>query len=449
VTAGDAQLDATLIEGETAAEITESIRTLIDRGALSPGDPLPPVRSLAEGLGVNRNTVVAAYRLLSRAGAVETRGRSGTRVSTRSSVPLEGYAADSVLRDVANGNPDPSLIPDLTHALATLAGRPILYGEPTIDPVLEEWAHAWMVDDLGHRPDLRLTVTGGAVDALERLFADALARGDLVGLEDPCFLSAMRTVRVGGYRPHPIPVDEEGMTVDGLRGALEAGVRAIVCTPRAHNPTGASLTPARAEALRATLAEHPHVLVIEDDHFSMLSRRPYVSIIGPEHRRWALIRSVSKFLGPDLCLALTASDAETAERLAQRLSPGSTWVSHLLQRLVVALVGDAGIMSEVERAAEHYRARNEAFAAYASAVGLPCRPGDGLSVWLPLPAPARAVTEQLMRRGWLARPGDDFLLEDDSATRHLRLTVHSLDDADARRLASDIAAAADAALRTI
>ncbi|MCW4384314.1 aminotransferase class I/II-fold pyridoxal phosphate-dependent enzyme [Salinibacterium sp. SYSU T00001] len=448
MTIRDARLGTSPITGESAAEIAESIRTLVDRGILAPGDALPPVRALAEDLGVNRNTVVAAYRLLSRAGAVETRGRGGTRIATRAIVPLEGYAPDSVLRDVANGNPDPTLIPDLSPALATLAGRPVLYGEPTIDPSLERWARAWMAEDLRHQEELRLTVTGGAVDALERLFADALTRGDLVGLEDPCFLSALRTVHVGGYRPHPIPVDEEGMTVDGLQAALEAGVRAIVCTPRAHNPTGASLTPERAAALREALAEHPHILVIEDDHFSMLSRRPYVSIIGSEHERWALIRSVSKFLGPDLCLAITASDAKTADRLAQRLTPGSTWVSHLLQRLVVALVDDADVMAGVERAAEHYSARNAAFAEHARTAGLPCRPGDGLSVWLPLPAPARAVTQQLMRRGWLVRPGDEFLLADDSAAHHLRLTVHDLDDEDAHRLATDIAAAVETVLHT-
>ena len=101
----------------------------------------------------------------------------------------------------------------------------------------------------------------------------------------------------------------------------------------------------------------------------------------------------------------------------------------------------------VERAAEHYSARNAAFAEHSRAAGLPCRPGDGLSVWLPLPAPARAVTEQLMRRGWLARPGDEFLLADDATTRHLRLTVHELNDEDARRLATDIAAAVDTVLR--
>src|SRR5690606_14493807 len=97
-------------------------------------------------------------------------------------------------------------------------------------------------------------------------------------------------------------------------------------------------------------------------------------------------------------------------------------------RLVVALVSDHEVMAGVERTAEHYRARNSAFAEQVAAVGLPCLPGDGLNIWLPLPAPARAVTEQLMRRGWLARPGDEFLLADGAATHHLRLTVHDLSD---------------------
>jgi hypothetical protein len=49
---------------------------------------------------------------------------------------------------------------------------------------------------------------------------------------------------------------------------------------------------------------------------------------------------VSKFLGPDMCLAVTPSDPDTAERLARRLNPGSQWVSHLLQRLGLAQLTD-------------------------------------------------------------------------------------------------------------
>src|SRR5699024_8768398 len=111
----------------------------------------------------------------------------------------------------------------------------------------------------------------GAVDAIERLLAQALVRDDAVALEDPCFLASIQTVRHAGYRALPVPVDEEGMTPQGLRAALEAGARAVVLTPRAQNPTGASLSETRAHALREVLAEHPYVLVIIDDYFSFLS----------------------------------------------------------------------------------------------------------------------------------------------------------------------------------
>jgi DNA-binding transcriptional MocR family regulator len=437
--------DLTLeISGRAAADIAASVRALIERGALRPGQALPPVRTLADTLGVNRNTAVAAYRQLTQAGVVVTRGRGGTHVADRSAVPQEGFAADSVLRDVATGNPDPDLIPDPSRALAQVAGRPVLYGEPVIDPGLEQWAQSWMRSDLA--PDeMRLTITSGAADAVERLLALALVRDDAVALEDPCFLTSIHTVRVGGYRVVPVPVDDEGMTVEGLRTALDQGVRAIVCTPRAQNPTGASLTEARAAELRAVLREHPYVLVIEDDHFSMLSRRPFHSLIGPDHRRWALVRSVSKFLGPDMCLAVTASDPDTAERLAMRLTPGTTWVSHLLQRLALALVTDPDVAAGIEAAGAHYAERNRAFAERLTALGIPAEAGDGLNLWVALPVPARDVSEQLMRRGWLARPGDAFVLADEPAARRLRLTVHDLGDADAERLAADIAGAVRAA----
>jgi DNA-binding transcriptional MocR family regulator len=426
------------IRGSSASEIADSLRALVEQGGLRSGDALPPVRTLAESLGVNRNTVAAAYRQLTIAGLVVTLGRGGTRVADPAPVAQEGFA-DTVLRDVGTGNPDPAFIPDPSRALTTMAGRPILYGEPVIDPDLERWAQEWMSADL-EPTSIRLTITSGAADAVERLLAQALTREDAVALEDPCFLASIHTVRMGGYRAVPVPVDDEGMTVDGLRAALAHGVRAIVCTPRAQNPTGASLTAERAAALREVLREHPYVLVIEDDHYSMLSRTDYHSLIGPEHRRWALVRSVSKFLGPDMCLAVTASDPETAQRLAMRLTPGTTWVSHLLQRLTHALVTDPDARDRVDAAAEHYAVRNAAFAELLSAEGIAARAQDGLNLWVSLPVPARAVSEQLMRRGWLARSGDEFDVVSAGPSHRLRLTVHDLSDDDAGQLAADIAA---------
>ena len=429
------------ITGRTAGEIADSVRMLLERGALRSDDALPPVRTLAEQLGVNRNTVVAAYRLLAQAGVVVARGRGGTRTTEVSPVAAE-VVADTLLRDVGSGNPDPALIPDPSRVLGRVAGRPVLYGEPVIDEGLAAWAKRWFAADSPAEADIHLTVTGGAVDAVERLLAQALTRDDAVALEDPCFLASIHTVRLAGYRAIPVPVDDEGMTVDGLRGALHAGARAVVITPRAQNPTGSSLSAERAAALREVLSDHPYVLVIEDDHFSLLSTQPYRSIIGERHERWARVRSVSKFLGPDMCLAVTASDPTTAERLALRLGSGTTWVSHLLQRLTHALVSDATAVATIAAARAHYADRNSTFAAELTRSGLPCAPGDGLSLWVEVPGTARSVADALMRRGWLARTGDEFRLADDAPSRHLRLTVHDLNDADAALLVQDLVASA-------
>lgn len=449
---GGADAPCAQIAGRTAAEIAESIRGLRDRDALVQGDLLPSVRTLAEQLGVNRNTVVAAYGQLSRAGIVVSHGRAGTRIASIARVAQEGFAAQAALRDIASGNPDPARIPDPSAALRAAGGRPVLYGEPVIDAGLAQWAREWMGPDVPRPagvsacPDssgtVGLTVTNGAVDAVERLLAQALTRDDAVALEDPCFLASIHTVRLGGYRVVPVPVDEEGMTVDGLRGALEQGVRAIVCTPRAQNPTGASRSATRAARLRAVLADYPHVLIIEDDYFSMLSQQPFHPIVGPEHRRWALVRSLSKFIGPDIAVALVASDRGTADRLAMRLSPGTTWVSHLLQRVAHTLLTDAEATATISRAGTHYARRNASLARLLTEHGLPVTPGDGLSLWVPIDAPARAVCGALARRGWLARAGDDFRCGDQAAVSHrLRITAHFLTDAEAAGLAVDLTSA--------
>lgn len=435
----------TAIQGSTAQEIADSIRALIGSGALRPGAGLPTVRALADVLGVNRNTVAAAYRALARAGAVESRGRGGTVVTEPLRTEEEGFAAETVLHDLGSGNPDPDLLPLPVLAEVDLR-TPALYGDALIDEGLRTWATAWLAEAEPGRP-FELSVTSGAVDALERLLVASLAHGDVVGLEDPCFLSSINVVRLGGYRPVGIPLDDEGMTVNGLRAAIDAGARTVVCTPRAHNPTGISLSARRAQELRAVFAEAPHVLIIEDDHYSLLSRRPYHSVIPEGHPRWALVRSMSKFLGPDLRLALLASDADTAAQLRTRLSPGKTWVSRILQRVAVGMLDHPDTPAALERAGAHYAERGDALRALLRERGITVRGDDGLNVWVECGVDARAVSEAMMRRGWLVRTGGGFLLEPDEASPQIRLTAHTLGDAELRTLADDLRAAIDDARR--
>ena len=64
-------------------QVRDGIREQVDGGALAPGYRLPPVRSLADTLGLAPNTVARAYKELEAAGVVETRGRAGTFVAGR------------------------------------------------------------------------------------------------------------------------------------------------------------------------------------------------------------------------------------------------------------------------------------------------------------------------------------------------------------------------------
>ena len=253
------------------------------------------------------------------------------------------------LVDLASGNPDPRLLPDVVEYVSGYEAS--LYGAPAEHDGLAAWARERLAEDV--REPFRVVVTHGAVDAIERLLAVHLTRGDAVAVEDPCFLAHISTLRLNGFAAAPVAVDACGMSAGRARAGARAGARAVICTPRAQNPTGASLTPERAEALRAVLARHPHVLVIEDDHFWALSAAAYHRVTPAEMPRWALVRSVAKFLGPDLRVALVAADEETADRLHARLGPATTWVSHLLQHAVAGMLADP----QIERLRQTARAR--------------------------------------------------------------------------------------------
>ncbi|CAL9339650.1 Vitamin B6 salvage pathway transcriptional repressor PtsJ [Nocardiopsis dassonvillei] len=420
------------ISGDSAAAIADSVRDLVARGDLCAGDALPPVRALAARLGVNRNTAGAAYTALAAAGVVETRRGGGTVVRGIVPVAAEGARAPEDTVDLADGNPDPALLPPLP----ALEGRaPVLYGAPGTDEELGRWAGEHLLPDAG--PGGTLVITHGAVDAVERVLGAHLTRGDPIAVEDPGFLSGIGTFRNNGYRCLPVPVDAHGMTTDGLRAALEAGARAVVCTPRAHNPTGASLSARRARELRALLSAHPEVLVIEDDHFSALARTPYRRITPAGAPRWALVRSVSKFLGPDLRLAMVVCDPDTAARLRARLAAAR--VSHLLQRLVAGMLTSPATPALLERASDVYAYRRGLLTGELDARGVPWLRGpDGVNVWVPLAdVPEAAAVAGLAGLGWSVRPGSPFTLTHRPA---VRITTAVIGPEHAGSFAADLAA---------
>jgi len=78
-------------------QIADGVKALIAGGHLKEGAFLPSVRQVAGDLGVNFNTIAAAYRQLQDEGFVVVRHGAGAVVATRSG--LEG-PSDAVRRDL-------------------------------------------------------------------------------------------------------------------------------------------------------------------------------------------------------------------------------------------------------------------------------------------------------------------------------------------------------------
>lgn len=426
------------IQGSNAKELFDDIRQQVALGQILPGQVLPPVRELAQTLGLNRNTVALAYKRLVSAGVADAQGRRGTRIrESIQELAREGHGASSVLQDLASGNPAPQFLPTPAQLIQGVRGSAqSLYG---VDPLMPELRA--VCQQIFHKDTPLNTahyVSYGAVDAIERLLQAFLLAGDKVGIEDPGYLSSINAVRTLGLKPVGIAVDPEGMVPQSLEQALAGGVRALILTPRAHNPTGCSLSRGRARQIEHILARYPEVLLMIDDHFWMLASSPYRNVIPPGHLRWALIRSVSKGLGPDLRVALVASDAQTAERVSQRLASGAQWVSHLLQQMVVHGLTDTVLLAQTRAGQLAYgQARQYTMQALKKHRITFWDSDDGFNLWIPLDRDAEPVLAGLAARGWMVRSGKVFGVA--QPAQGLRLTFSNLSADQATRFAADLA----------
>lgn len=403
---------------------------------MRPGAALPAVRSLAADLGVSPTTVAAAFKSLRSRGLVVTRSRSGAQVSWRPPLgaPLLGASVPDGVRDLASGNPDPELLPDLTPVLRRLEPARRLYGDDPADPKLLGLVRKELERD--GVPAENLSVVSGALDGVERALAAQLRPGDVVAVEDPGFAGLFHLLRALGYALRPVAIDARGMVPAALGEALEQGAAAVVLNPRGQNPTGASLDPERAAALRDVLDRRPEAMLLEDDHLGPIAGAPRLTLTA-SRSRWAAARSLAKSLGPDLRLAVLAGDPETISRVRGRQAVGPGWVSHLLQRTAATLWEDKKVARGLERATATYSERREAFVGALAERGIEAEAPTGLNVWIPVPDET-TVVQTLLSDGWAVMPGAPFRLQ---AAPAIRVTTSSLRAAESPVLAEAIASA--------
>ena len=424
-----------------AATIAATVEQEIAAGRLRPQAKLPPVRELATELHVSPATVAAAYRTLRQRGFVVAERARGTSVAAQPPVRVKRAAPlPPDVRDLASGNPDPELLPPLAVLLPRVDPTHRLYGVPAKLEELAELAAAdFAADDI--RGDV--AVTGGALDAIERALQTELRAGDRVVVEDPSWPRIADLVHALGFVIEPVPVDERGLDPHHLADALRAGARAVIATPRGQNPTGAAVDAERGRELRSVVSNHPEVLVIEDDYVARVAGAPYVPLHSAGGR-WAVVRSMSKVLGPDLRIALVAGDELTISRVEgrQRLGPG--WVSLILQQIAALLLRDKATARLLERVERTYAERRAALVSALEGRGLDAAGDSGIGVWIPLVDEAAAARE-LLAQGWAVSPGERYRFHTPPG---IRVTTASLESHEAEQLAEAIASLGRASSRT-
>lgn len=408
--------------GRSARRVAAAIGRLITNGTLPVGSRLPTVRELSRALGVSPTTVSEAWKSLSDVGAIEARGRNGTivRAPTGPGGPrrfrrvTEGPGHFAL--DLSPGTPDPELLPDLGPVIARVSRQSLTssYLDHPVLPELEELLR----DSWPFTPE-HVTVVDGAMDALDRVSQQVLRLGDRVVVEHPSFPPLLDLLDQLGCEVTGVDVDEEGMRSDGLADALAQSPRALFIQPRAHNPTGVTMSQRRAGDLARVLGASATV-IIEDDHTYDISATPLVSVGAWLPDRTVHLRSFSKSHGPDLRLAGVGGAGDIVNRVANRRLLGPGWSSRILQALLVELLRDPGTSDVLAAARCAYARRREIVAKVLASHGVAAPGVDGINLWMPVDD-ERSAAVSLAARGIGVAPGEPFLVRPDDD--HVRVTV--------------------------
>ena len=342
-------------------QLYEALRRAILAGQLKPGARLPSTRELAEDLRVSRNTVMNAYEQLLAEGYVEGQTGSGTYVSRL--LPEELLHARAVAKRsprAAREGRDISargrlLAATPSNVSRTGASRPFRPGSPAIDAfpfelwsrlVARHWrrprrdllnygepggyaplreavaAYLGAARAVRCEPEQVIVVAGAqqALDLAARVLTDA---GDSVWVEEPGYLGAKGALAAAGARLVPVPLDEEGLSVEaGAR--LAPAARLIYASPSHQYPTGVTMSLSRRLAL-LEWAGRAGAWVLEDDYDSeyRYAGRPLAALQGLDReQRVVYLGTFSKVLFPALRIGyiVVPEDLVDAFRAARSLS---------------------------------------------------------------------------------------------------------------------------------
>ncbi len=417
--------------------ISECLASDIEQGRLAEGEKLPPMRGLADELGVTVGTVLRAYDLAEQRGLLVKQTGRGSFVRSKNDkaphirevldetgavdlsrntppfINLEAQLRRSLMEISKNSNLDGML--DYGQSQGLLRHREILC----------EW-----LDGRGFKADpARLIITGGAQQALTAALGALTSPGDTVLVEELSYPGIKNYARFFGINLVPVSLDEGGLVPDSVEQAcLRNSVKALYCMPFAHNPTTATMSVKRIAEIAAT-ADRYGFFVIEDD----VNPRPLESDFKPiaafNPERTVYISSLSKTISPGLRVGtLMPPQGLLSQFLAA--SQTTSWMAPPLMAEVACHWIKDGTATELERQ-RTVITTNLLHQAAITLEGIPYRYNEATShLWIPLSGvwKAEEFAETLGQRGVRVSPSEIFAVDPVSAPSGVRINLTNIGD---------------------
>ena len=333
---------------------------------------------------------------------------------------IKTTAAGDVI-SFASGLPDPSVFPQET--LRTIAddvitrdGRAALqYGAAEgYAPLRASVAEMLTRRGLEVTSD-QVLITTGSQQALDIVARALLDPGDRVVIESPSYLAALQLFDSAEVNYQTIPMDADGMVVDGLAAALN-GAKLLYTLPNFQNPTGLTLSANRRVEL-ARRAVEARVAIVEDDAYHDLrydgEGLPTVSSL--EKNPWAIYTgSFSKVIAPGIRVGYLCGSPEMVERLVCLKQITDLHTGSLTQRIAYEYCARGYLEPGIERLRDVYRARRDVMLAalqeHCSRVVTWNRPQGGMFIFCTLPEERDAsdLLQLALARGVVFVPGAGF-----------------------------------------
>jgi GntR family transcriptional regulator / MocR family aminotransferase len=385
------------------AQLRRHLMDAILDGRLTPDDPLPSSRRLAQALGISRNTVVLAYQALADEGFLVSRERVGFFVNPEAlgepappdppAPPTHPAAANwnavdwqrrlrirptqlNHIRKPKNwrrypypfiyGQVDPKLFPVAAWRMCSRQALSLSAIESWTEdsfvedaPLLIEQIRTRVLPRRGVRaaPD-EILITLGAQNALFMIAQLLAGPNTRFGFEDPGYVDARNIFAMTGATIVPLPVDEGGMQVDARLKTCDC----VYVTPSHQAPTTVTMPLARRVKLLELASRHG-VSVIEDDYEPeanfISAPTPALKSMDKEHAV-VYVGSFSKSLAPGLRIGFLVASAELIRearlfrRLALRHPPSNN------QRTLALFIAGGYYEALIHRLQRAYRERWEA-----------------------------------------------------------------------------------------